>query len=587
MVPAGWGSGPARIRLVAVGVAALAATTMLPASAVRAAPAAPAPPALSHSVEVYSGDFPDPDIISVGSLYWAYGTGSGFRNLQVVNSTDLLAGTPPTDALPVLPSWALPGRTWSPGVVQIGSGFVMYYTVHDAASGDQCLSVATSPTPRGPFVDRSSSPFVCQLLDGGSIDPAPFAAPDGRLYLLWKSDNNSTNGSPVIWSAPLAPDGLRLTAPPTILLSDTAAWESPVIEGPAMLTLDGRYFVFFGANLWYTSGSGIGYAECTSPLGPCQDMSPAGPWLGTTGSLVGPAGPAPFRTLDGATLLGFNAWTGAVGYGPGGGARTLRVTPLTFTSGYRATSRDGGVFTFGVATYLGSASTAHPVAAIVGLDETADGRGYWQVGADGGVFAFGTAGFYGSTGAIRLAAPIVAMMASPSDRGYALVARDGGVFTFGDFAFAGSGARAQRAAPVVGGATSPLLDGPGYWLARADGTVDSFGAAPGFAPSAAARTPVVAIAADPSGIGYWTVSSDGRVAASGSAHLFGSLGPAAHAPIVAIVPTPTGAGYWLVGADGGVYTFGDAGFAGSLGGVHLVAGITAASGAPATLACPC
>jgi hypothetical protein len=524
-------------------------------------------------------DFPDPDIITVGGTYWAYSTGSAGRNLQVISSDQLLAGASPTDPLPVLPTWAVPGLTWAPGVVQLGSRFVMYYVAHDAAAGVQCIGMATSPTPAGPFVDPSASPFLCQVSAGGSIDPRPFVAPDGRLYLLFKSDGDTGPSSPTIWSQPLSPDGASVVGSPVRLLTATAAWEFPVIERPAMEALDGRDYLFFAANRYDTPQSGIGYAVCASPLGPCTDRTPAAPFVGTKAPVVGPSGPAPFRSPAGAPFLGFAAWSGGVGY-PNGGVRSLWVGVLGFAPAYRTVARDGGVFTFGAAAFLGAAAAAHPMAPVVGIAVTPDGGGYWQVGADGGVFSFGTAQFAGSTGGMRLAAPVVGIMAGPSG-GYGLVARDGGVFAFGGFGFAGSDA-GRRGAPVVAGATSPFLDGPGYWLARADGTVDAFGAAPALGRAHPAA-PVVAIAADPSGIGYWVLSADGSVAPFGSAHGYGSLPNGPHAAAVGLVPSPTGAGYWVVTADGGVYTFGDAPFAGA----HLGPGVTGAAGSPTPLQCMC
>jgi hypothetical protein len=53
------------------------------------------------------------------------------------------------------------------------------------------------------------------------------------------------------------------------------------------------------------------------------------------------------------------------------------------------------------------------------------------VAADGGIFSFGDATFYGSTGGTPLNRPIVGMTAVPSGGvGYWLVAADGGVFPF-------------------------------------------------------------------------------------------------------------------------------------------------------------
>ena len=61
--------------------------------------------------------------------------------------------------------------------------------------------------------------------------------------------------------------------------------------------------------------------------------------------------------------------------------------------------------------------------------------------------------------------------------------------------------------------------------------------------------------------GYWLTASDGGVFAYGGASFQGSHGGShLNSPIVGMAATPTGNGYWLVAADGGIFTFGDAGF---------------------------
>jgi hypothetical protein len=83
---------------------------------------------------------------------------------------------------------------------------------------------------------------------------------------------------------------------------------------------------------------------------------------------------------------------------------------------------------------------------------TPSGRGYWLVASDGGVFTFGDATFYGSTGAISLVKPIVAAAPSRSGAGYWMFASDGGVFAFGDAAFHGSLGDLALTSPVVAAA---------------------------------------------------------------------------------------------------------------------------------------
>ena len=46
-------------------------------------------------------------------------------------------------------------------------------------------------------------------------------------------------------------------------------------------------------------------------------------------------------------------------------------------------------------------------APVVGIAATPDGGGYWLIARDGGVFNYGDAGFLGSMGGQPLAAPVV------------------------------------------------------------------------------------------------------------------------------------------------------------------------------------
>jgi hypothetical protein len=49
---------------------------------------------------------------------------------------------------------------------------------------------------------------------------------------------------------------------------------------------------------------------------------------------------------------------------------------------------------------------------IVGLATTPDGNGYWEVASDGGIFTFGDASFWGSMGSTPLNKPIVGLAGS-------------------------------------------------------------------------------------------------------------------------------------------------------------------------------
>ncbi|HVC68222.1 MAG TPA: hypothetical protein VND44_11545 [Acidimicrobiales bacterium] len=259
------------------------------------------------------------------------------------------------------------------------------------------------------------------------------------------------------------------------------------------------------------------------------------------------------------------------------GAPVLRV-PCTSASqspqgprasGYWLAGSDGGVFTYGSATFQG-AQTGTLNAPVAGMAPTKSANGYWLVASDGGIFAFGDAGFYGSMGGKPLNAPIVGMAADPAGGGYWLVAADGGVFAFGSSAFYGSMGGTHLNAPIVGMAADPATGG--YWLVAADGGVFAFGSA-GFHGSMGGthlNSPAVGIASTPSGLGYSLVASDGGLFAFGDAGFYGSMGGTTlNARVVGIASSPSGLGYLMVAADGGIFAFGDAPFYGSAGGTSL------------------
>ena len=140
--------------------------------------------------------------------------------------------------------------------------------------------------------------------------------------------------------------------------------------------------------------------------------------------------------------------------------------------GYWMAARAGTVENYGAAPAFPGA-TVKLSRRITTLSATASGAGAWMAGIDGGVFTFGDATFFGSMGGKRLNQPIVAMTPTPTGRGYWLVASDGGIFSFGDARFFGSMGGTPLVAPVVGMAATST--GAGYWMVAADGGIFSFG----------------------------------------------------------------------------------------------------------------
>jgi hypothetical protein len=262
---------------------------------------------------VYPFDFPDPDVILVGQTYYAYATNSVAGNIQMISSSDLVHWTAIGNALPTLPSWAAANLTWAPGVVALNGHFELYYAVDVAGTRDECISVATSAAPGGPFIDRSSAPLECQKSLGGSIDPSVFVAGDGTPYLVWKSGGP---GSSTIWSQQLDPTGKSFVAgtKPTSLLTPDQTWESGTVEAPDLVTSGGHDYLFFSGNDWNSTNYAVGVATCTGPLGPCTDNA-ANPILASGNGVEGPGGESVFTDGSGDVLIAFHAWApGAVGF---------------------------------------------------------------------------------------------------------------------------------------------------------------------------------------------------------------------------------------------------------------------------------
>jgi len=278
---------------------------------------------------VYPFNFPDPFVLSVGHGYYAFATNSAAGNIQIIESSDLTRWTTVGDALPHLPSWAKPGNTWGPSVLQRGSTFVLYYSVLDGTTGEECISEAVATQPAGPYIDSSKKPLVCQLNLGGSMDPSPFVSPDGTPYLTWKSQG--ANGQPAtLWAEQLSPSGTGIGHTPLALLTPTQSWQAGVVEGPDMVVEGGQYLLFYSGNNWQTAEYAIGVADCRGPLGPCTDSS-AQPLLASGPAFSGPGGPSVFTDTDGDLWMAFHAWLpGQVGY-PNN--RPLFVLRITITGG--------------------------------------------------------------------------------------------------------------------------------------------------------------------------------------------------------------------------------------------------------------
>ncbi len=282
-------------------------------------------------VPVFEGDFADPFVLADGPFFYAYATNTADAKVPVHRSATAVRGDYLGDALAELPEWSEPGAVWAPSVLARDGEYVLYYTTRHSESGKQCISRAYASDPTGPFVDESTEPLICQLDLGGSIDPSPFVDEDGTPYLVWKSDGNCCDIPTGIYVQELTPDGHGLVGKPTELLTTDQSWEGPLIEGPAMLFADGRYYLFYSANDYDSADYAVGYANCDSVTGPCTKLAD-NPVLSTHGDFSGPGGEEFFADRTGGLWMVFHAWaTEEVGYPEG--ARSLYLNEVEMADG--------------------------------------------------------------------------------------------------------------------------------------------------------------------------------------------------------------------------------------------------------------
>ena len=127
----------------------------------------------SFTNPVIDSDFPDPNCIEVANTFFVFATNFGethatSSHIQLASSKDLVNYQLQPDALPKLPSWAKPGRTWAPNVTHVGQNgdnrFVLYFVAWDIESDRQAIGLATSKNVEGPYKSTAPRPFILQVM---------------------------------------------------------------------------------------------------------------------------------------------------------------------------------------------------------------------------------------------------------------------------------------------------------------------------------------------------------------------------------------------------------------------------------------
>ncbi|MFJ3876779.1 family 43 glycosylhydrolase [Streptomyces sp. NPDC090077] len=260
---------------------------------------------------VLDREFADPDVVKVGGTYHAYATNGDGKNVQHATSRDLTRWKADTgDVLPVLGAWAVPRRdlVWAPEVYDNGDGFTLHYTARDRASDRQCIGVALSPSPDGPFRPVGDGPLVCPAEQGGAIDASSYTE-GGQRYLLWKNDGNCCGRDTWLYLQPVSWDGTRTTGDPVGLIRQDPLQDGDLVEAPTLVRRAGHYVLFYSADDYGGDRYRTSYAVAPALTGPYTKA--ARPLMTTetlSGTVRGPGGQDVVTGPDGRDRIVFHGW---------------------------------------------------------------------------------------------------------------------------------------------------------------------------------------------------------------------------------------------------------------------------------------
>lgn len=213
---------------------------------------------------VMQKNLPDPSVIKVDSLWYAFASENGENVIPALMSKNLVDWTEidPVFTEETRPSFISGATVESPDVAYVGGQYVLYYSLVSAkATG---IGAATSSVPFGPWTDQGELATSTSLGLGGVSNPS-FISDGGENYLVFGSFGG-------LFLAKLSSDGLSLDngSAPVKLADET-------FDAPTIIKQDGFYYLIA------SSGSETGEAASTSHLVMGRSQSISGPYVNKAG----------------------------------------------------------------------------------------------------------------------------------------------------------------------------------------------------------------------------------------------------------------------------------------------------------------
>lgn len=211
--------------------------------------------------------YADPTVFAENGRYYLTGTRHDYpAGFALLESDDLLSWhAVEPDSMILLKGFSVYGDKgfWAPQILKDGGRYYFAYTANEQTA------VAVSDG----FPARFTQPEVMPV-DGSehNIDPFIFVDDDGRWYFYHVRFDNGN----FLWVGEFDPvSGKIVEGTLRRCFGNDQPWEAtpaydsaPIMEGPTVVKLDGRYYLFYSANHFMSPDYAVGYAVSDSPLGP-------------------------------------------------------------------------------------------------------------------------------------------------------------------------------------------------------------------------------------------------------------------------------------------------------------------------------
>lgn len=217
--------------------------------------------------------FADPTIYVNGDKYYltgTKGTREGPAGFAVLESKDLKNWAPPAGADDFVYMILTMGDQtygtrgfWAPQIFEAGDTYYLTYTANEQTV------LASSASVLGPYRQDNVAPIDNTEKN---IDSFVFKDDDGKYYLyhvrfnegnyLWVAEFDLEKGK-------IKPETLKKCFNQTEPWEATPAYKSaPIMEGPTVIRLKDKYYLFYSANHFENIDYSVGYAVSDSPFGP-------------------------------------------------------------------------------------------------------------------------------------------------------------------------------------------------------------------------------------------------------------------------------------------------------------------------------